>query len=422
MNLDFLNNVLWYYAFAFAIIWILAILFRKQLKIDIEGPLLMRRTQRLRGFIDGIAQRSPRFWKWLMNIGIPVGFFFMFLILYLLVISLQTLFQAPSVALLLPGVSIPGQQFFVPLGYGLIGLATVIVVHEFGHGILARAEGVSIKSIGLLLLAVLPGAFVEPDEEEVKKVSRLSRLRIYVAGSISNLILALISLLILSSIILLAIGSLSPGIPSISVPGAPEYKTPSVSYTINGPIFPVFHSDGIIIKSVVPASPAEGVLQTDMVIKSINGKPTGNTTQFDQAVNNTKIGDTLTIQTNKGPKTIKTTANPNNASKAYIGISAGNDLVVNSDVSKTWGNTIPWVLYTLSDLFYWIFILNFLVGIFNLLPMKPLDGGLMFEELLKYKLSEEKVRLIVYPLSVFIVSIIIVSLIYGTGRGIAMWF
>lgn len=384
-------NALWYYAVGFIIIWIIAILFRKQLKIDIEGPLLMRRTKRLRGFIDGIAQRSPRFWKWTMNIGIPVGFFFMILMLYFLIISLQTLLQAPSVGLILPGVDIPGQPIFIPLGYGLIGLATVIIVHEFAHGILARVEGVRIKSIGVLLLAILPGAFVEPDEEEVKKVSRLAKLRIYVAGSISNLMLALLSLLIITTLGFFAIG-------------------------------PAFHPDGMQISSVVPKSPAEGVLQQGMVIQSINGHPTTNTLQYLQSMNNTKIGDTLTFQTNQGTYRIKTTTSPNNASKAYVGIRSQENLVLNSGVSQTWGNSLPWILFPLRDLFYWIFILNFLIGTFNLLPMKPLDGGIMLEELLRYKLSEERAHSVMYPLSLLIVAIIVVSVVYGTGRGLMMLF
>ncbi len=91
----------------------------------------------------------------------------------------------------------------MPLGYGLIALVTVIVVHEFAHGILARAEGIRIKSIGVLLLAIIPGAFVEPDEEEVKKANRLSKLRIYAAGSIFNIGFAAIALVINHSIIYL---------------------------------------------------------------------------------------------------------------------------------------------------------------------------------------------------------------------------
>ena len=88
---------------------------------------------------------------------------------------LGSLLQAPQVQIVLPGVDLPGQAIYVPIVYGIIGLCTVLVVHEFGHGIIARVEGVRIKSIGLALFAVIPGAFVEPDEEDVEKVNKKAR-------------------------------------------------------------------------------------------------------------------------------------------------------------------------------------------------------------------------------------------------------
>jgi membrane-associated protease RseP (regulator of RpoE activity) len=65
------------------------------------------------------------------------------------------------------------------------------------------------------------------------------------------------------------------------------------------------------------------------------------------------------------------------------------------------------------QLFNWIFFLNFAIGSFNLLPMKPLDGGLMFETLLSYKLSEKTVQLLTKFSSYLMLMIIIISLIYG---------
>ncbi|MGB9936248.1 MAG: site-2 protease family protein [Methanobacterium sp.] len=382
-------NALWYYAIAFVIIWILAILLKDKLKIDIEGPLLMRRTLRMRDFIDRIAQKSPRFWKVFMNIGIPVAVFFMGLMVYFLVISLETLLQAPQVGLILPGVDYPGAPIYIPLFYGIIGLATVIVVHEFAHGILARAEGIEIKSIGVLLLAVLPGAFVEPDEEGVKKASRLSKLRIYAAGSIANLSLAAVGFII-------------------------------VFVLSNFVIAGSFHSEGVEINSIVPNSPSDGILKQGMIIQSINGYSTDNVTKYSEALTKIKIGDEVTIQTDQGVFKVKAGVNPNNATRPYLGIRSQQHLVVNQEVSSTYGNIIPWISFYLQDLFYWIFILNFLVGTFNLLPMKPLDGGLMFEELLGYKLSEKTVKPIVRTVSIFLITVLAVSLVYGLGRSISL--
>uniref|UniRef100_UPI00388D4E15 site-2 protease family protein n=1 Tax=Methanobrevibacter sp. TaxID=66852 RepID=UPI00388D4E15 len=56
---------------------------------------------------------------------------------------------------------------------------------------------------------------------------------------------------------------------------------------------------------------------------------------------------------------------------------------------------------------------NFAVGTFNLLPMKPLDGGHLFENLLSYIMPEGAYRPIVTFMSFFMGIIIVVSLVVG---------
>ena len=128
--------------------------------------------------------------------GIVICYIAMFLMTYILLQSITTIVEAPQVSIILPGVEMPGSTIFVPFGYGILALATVIIVHEFSHGILSRTEGIKIDSIGLLLFTILPGAFVEPDEEELKESSKLSRLRVYGAGSMANITLAVIAILL----------------------------------------------------------------------------------------------------------------------------------------------------------------------------------------------------------------------------------
>lgn len=382
-------DALWFYAILFIGIWIISLIFHKKLKIEIQGPILRRKTTRMRGFIDKVAKRHERFWRVFMTIGIPVAVFFMGVMFYSFILILGTLLEpaqaASQVGVLLPGVDVPGSSFYVPLGYGIIALMTVIIVHEFGHGILARVEGVSIKSIGLLLLAVLPAAFVEPDEEEIKKSKRISKLRIYAAGSIFNLSLAAIALII---------------------------------FILTGAaIGASFQTEGVQISSVVPASPASGILKEGMVIQEIDGVTIKNSTDYQEILNKTKPGDVLTFKTDQGNYMVKTGTNPNNQTKFYIGIRTQNHMVPNFEVSSIFGNIFPTVLFYFNQVFYWIFTLNFLVGTFNLLPMKPLDGGLMFEELLQYKLSKRKVKPIVSTMSwVIIVTLaFLMVLVYGRG-------
>ncbi|HII83735.1 MAG TPA: membrane-associated Zn-dependent protease [Methanobacterium subterraneum] len=385
-------EVLLYYAIFFVSIYILAIVFRDKLKVDVYGPLLMRRTKKMRGWIDYIANLSPKFWRWSMNIGIPIAVFGMAFMVYTIIISLEVMFQKPTTALLLPGVDIPGSPIFVPIFAGIIALILLMVVHEFGHGILARAQGVGIKSIGVILLAILPGAFVELEEEDVEKAKRAVKLRIYAAGSMFNLGLAAIAWVV---VIVLT---------SSFIPYA-------------------FQSDGLKIISVTPNGPSEGILQEGMVVSSINGYPVNNRTSYTELiVNKTKPGDQMTYVTDKGAYTITATGQPSNQSIAYPGTRSETHLVVKPDVAQTYGEIIPWFLYDLADVCYWIYALNLMVGLFNLLPMKPLDGGYIFEELLRYKVPENITGRIVSSVSWVMIAIVALLIIYGTVPGILQMF
>jgi len=91
---------------------------------------------------------------------------------------------------LLPGVTIPLEE--LPLL--LIPIGVAVLFHEVAHALVARATGVRVKDAGFILLAFIPGAFVEPDESELRRAPLTSRLKIYSAGVTANVILALLAL------------------------------------------------------------------------------------------------------------------------------------------------------------------------------------------------------------------------------------
>ena len=378
-------NGIWYYAIAFVVIWVVAIVFKKSLEkygVEVTFPVLMWKTQRLRGFIDKIANLSKRFWKWFMNIGIVVSVIFMVIMAVTLVYSLTMITTTPSVSLLLPGVDVPGSPIFIPFFYGFVALATVIIVHEFSHGILARVENVSLKSIGLLLFAILPGAFVEPNEEDMENISKPGKLRIYAAGSMGNLSLAAIAL------VLMMVCS------AFIVPAC-------------------FHEDGIEIDRIVSGSPAEGYLKSGMIIKSINNHSVTDSESYVNSVSYLKPNSIVTVGTDQGNIEFKGSVNPNNKSLGYMGVQAQKHYSLNDGFDNQPFSPIMWILIQLPQLFMWIALLNFAVGTFNLLPMKPLDGGHIFETLLSYVCSDMILKSIVTFVSYLMAMIIIISLVYS---------
>lgn len=373
-------NGIYYYLIAFVIIWVLVAVFHEKLSthgVEMNFPVIMWRTQRLRGLISGISNFSPRFWRWYMNLGIVVAFGAMIFITWTLVSTLPTVFDTPSVSIIIPGVEMPGSSIYIPFVYGLIALATVLVVHEFSHGIQSVGEKISIKSIGLLLFAIIPGAFVEPDEEELKSAKRSSRLRVYAAGSVANITLALIAMLLLSLI--------SMGIPAF------------------------FDENGIEIDRIVSDSPSDGILKEGMIIESINNEKVNDSESYVNIVGSFHPGDNVSVQTDQGTYNVVLDKNPNNESVGFFGIQASKHFeMINDSLGP-----IPWVLFELLELFQWVAMLNLGIGLFNLLPLKPLDGGYMLEILLSYKLSEEHYKPIVNALSVVMAMIIVFSLVAG---------
>jgi hypothetical protein len=112
---------------------------------------------------------------------------------------------------LLPGITIPLDE--LPLLLVPIGVA--ILFHELAHALVARAVGVSVRDAGFILLAFIPGAFVEPDEGELRRAPLASRLKVYSAGVAANVILAVVALGLLA----LAAPALHNGVLVLDVEG-----------------------------------------------------------------------------------------------------------------------------------------------------------------------------------------------------------
>ncbi|RME79599.1 MAG: hypothetical protein D6769_01895 [Methanobacteriota archaeon] len=93
---------------------------------------------------------------------------------------------AQGATLLLPGVTIP-------LVEGIFALATVLIIHEAAHGILAIAGRIRLKSTGLVFFGSLPvGGFVEPDEQELMRRPKEVQARTIIAGVGANFFATLI--------------------------------------------------------------------------------------------------------------------------------------------------------------------------------------------------------------------------------------
>ena len=95
----------------------------------------------------------------------------------------------------------PGLNPVIPLGWGALAFIISLVIHELGHGLLARGHGMRIRSFGLLQLGPLPlGAFAEPQSDELLRAPRRERLRMFAAGPATNIFAAFVMFLLLGGL------------------------------------------------------------------------------------------------------------------------------------------------------------------------------------------------------------------------------
>ncbi len=286
---------------------------------------------------------------------VPASFFGAsgFIVTYLLKAAYDMIFVSaalPAVQLVLP-INIPNAPiFFVPIDFWLISIFVILVAHEFSHAFVAKAQGINVKSLGYGFLAILPLGFAEPDQDQIKKSKSLVKTRIYGAGSFANFIVALLSIPLIVGIMF-----------------AYSHSVDMVGVSYNG---------------TIEDMPADGLLPEKGIITMMGGNETKDLYNLSVVMDAYSPGDMLTVLVDGEEYTLVLAENPDNESRAFMGISDLQQETVNT-ISGTLGNIIVPVLMYMFTLLNFIFMLNLGIGLANLLPIKPLDGGLMLEEILK---------------------------------------
>jgi membrane-associated protease RseP (regulator of RpoE activity) len=164
--------------------------------------ILMVRTGRGKVALEKMA-RPRRFWRAYGEFSIWMCFIVMLGVILIIFIAALATAAAPSEQNVLPAsdlLLIPGVTSFVPFWWPVIALVIALIIHEYSHGLQARAHGMQVRSFGLLLVGPLPmGAFAEPEYEEMMRAPRRERLRLYAAGPSINLIATFVVLILLSA-------------------------------------------------------------------------------------------------------------------------------------------------------------------------------------------------------------------------------
>ena len=167
------------------------------------GMILMVRTDKGQKSLETIS-KPRKFWRAYGEVSLWVCWGAMFIVTVMIILAVVAAILMGNQAEARPVselVAIPGLSPIIPLGYGIFAFVVCLVIHEFGHGIQARAHGMRVRSFGLLMMGPIPlGAFAEPEYTEISTSPRRERQRMFAAGPATNIFAALILMVILGQV------------------------------------------------------------------------------------------------------------------------------------------------------------------------------------------------------------------------------
>lgn len=340
--------------------------------------------------MDSMAKKFRRFFAFIGYFGILIGFLGMILICFALSSNVYAIFTKPSapagVGLVLPfkGKGI----FYVPFFYYIISIFIIAVVHEFSHGLIARTHKLKVKSSGFAFLGfiipIIPAAFVEPDEKELQKRPMKEQLSIFAAGPLANIITAALSILIL----FLVVAPLSNSV--------------------------IQHADGVVVVDYIKDNqqfPIEksGIKPNEIILK-VDNFDTPYLENLTYYMKTKKPNEFMMIKTNVSVYRIQLTSNPQNQSSAFMGAQLEQNSKIKDEYQKNYFGLLPGVLEFIVLLLYFLYTLNLGIGLINLAPMGPLDGGRMLQLPLIHFFGEEKGKKIWLNISLVFLVLILVNL------------
>ena len=353
----------------------------------------MYRTKIGLKLMDSMAKRHRKLMVYIGYFGVLIGFLGMILISYGLISNIYVLFTEPEAA---PGVGLvlPFKAkgiFFVPFFYWIISIFIIAAVHEFSHGLIARAHGLKVKSSGFaflgLIIPIIPAAFVEPDEKELRKRPYKEQLSVFAAGPLANIVTAFLFVAIASFVL------------------APLANA-------------VIEANGVKVTDYVRKDDVKFPAETSGIkigekIQKVDGIQTPYVENLSNILKNKKPNEIITIKTDKSSYEIKLAKNPENGSLAYIGAYLEQSTKIKDDIKSSYGEFLPKSLIWVYGLFVILFVLNFGIGLFNLVPIGPLDGGRMLQLPLQRYFGKEKGNKVWGYVGIFFMILIFINIAAG---------
>ncbi|HNI41851.1 MAG TPA: site-2 protease family protein [Methanoregulaceae archaeon] len=354
------------------------------------GPIMAVKTMSV-GFFDRFRKYST-FLRAYATFGVLMVIVISVVMTILLVLSLSYTFAvrpeptgiyAPQNILLIPGLN-----EYVPSTIAVwLAFVVTIAIHEFGHGILSRVENIRVRSMGALLFVLPIGFFVEPDEEELSQARGMKKIRMFGAGITNNIVvggLCFVALILLMGLAAPAAGPVIGGVYqnySAEQAGVPAY---SLIHAVNGTSVSTPADVAAILNSTRPGDTVtltighQGVISDYQLTLSEWPEELANRTTGFMGV--TYYDPALVLDTIKG--SISPIGFLRLLTVPFDIGGFGNPLrILALDTAAQEFYSVPWAgFFGIIHFLFWCGWINISVGLFNAIPMVPLDGGYILKE------------------------------------------
>ena len=365
---------------------------RKNLQVQGSFPMLYMLLYKTTWGIDLMkswSKKYPRFWKGVAYCSLVTGLIGTILMLPFMLWQLDFILDRDiesggGVVLPVDACSNAGFIFEVPFWYWIVVITFVAIVHEFGHGVIAKLFKVKVKSSGFafagIIVPILPAAFVEPDMKDLGKKKDWQQIAVLGAGPFANIFFALIFL-----VLIFGVGWYSQDF----------YDDKGIYYNSTSNDSSLVHiQEGIIVELIDNTT----TLNSSNDIWSYFSQNLSHTNTFEL-----NVLDLLTNQTTI--VTIQPIFNEEE-NRSMIGIFNVRPEVVVKDEFETQAKYVE----ITSNWLFWFFLLNFGIGIMNLLPLWITDGGQITRIMLSRIMNERKAMLGVHIISFISLLLIIVTI------------
>lgn len=164
-------------------------------------------------------------------------------------------------------------------------------------------------------------------------------------------------------------------------------------------------------------------LEVDEIIEKFNGVDIESIENFTTVIERVKPGEEVVIKTDKKEYKVIAAEHPKIEDRGYLGVAvAPASVELKERTKERFGRILPWVFFWFNGLFSWIFMLSLGIGLINLLPLGPVDGGKMFHlAMLKITKNKEKSKNIWKNVSLISLALIVLNLVYPYFRDLVFW-